>query len=398
MFPRLHALAPGALLTLAALVAAPAAHASTPSATLRPAIVGGAIASPGAQPSLAFVSGQFANGSGESCSGTVVAPDLILTAGHCAENILTGVPYRPQDLEVITGRENLSDDSEGQELTVSHVWVNPGFHPPSETGDAALLQLTRQTRAPALPLDAEYDPSGIQTGSQGAVFGWGKTSGTATGISQQLKTASLAVQTQSNCQTAWGDTFDTGSQFCVLDPPPQDDAGVCSGDSGGPFIQDVGGVPTEVGLAIYVAGDCSTAVPDVFTRTDSIAGWAEQQIAAVGQQGKDADSMVTDAMTPAVAYARSKRLMYHLFRSQLGGLTELSVQCVRLDRSGFLCSAAWQHGSHAFGGSIAVAYAIVGNQEVVTHRSTVREIDVTPTGTSAGSGSASARGRSHRHL
>ena len=76
------------LLPAILLLAALAATALAPPAT---AIIGGASAQTGTFPSLAYVvdfQGQLAY----QCTGTVIAPSLVLTAGHCAENMQTGAP------------------------------------------------------------------------------------------------------------------------------------------------------------------------------------------------------------------------------------------------------------------------------------------------------------------
>src|SRR5580693_3623820 len=83
--------AAGALLGVVAL-AAPAAPAQRPPAVAHTSIIGGRAAQAGSFPSLAYVidiQGRYAY----QCTGTVVAPSLVLTAGHCAEDTSTGARY-----------------------------------------------------------------------------------------------------------------------------------------------------------------------------------------------------------------------------------------------------------------------------------------------------------------
>src|ERR1700729_4084165 len=54
-------------------------------ASSRPYIVGGSPASAGSFPWLAFVTYNAGGGTGFTCSGTVVSPNVVLTAGHCGE-------------------------------------------------------------------------------------------------------------------------------------------------------------------------------------------------------------------------------------------------------------------------------------------------------------------------
>jgi hypothetical protein len=70
------------------------------------AIIGGTPAESGAFPWLAFVVDEFATGYG-LCTGTVVAPNLILTAAHCAENRETRVVNEPSGYSIVTGNVDL---------------------------------------------------------------------------------------------------------------------------------------------------------------------------------------------------------------------------------------------------------------------------------------------------
>ena len=84
-----------------AAVGAPRAHAS---------IVGGLPAEPGTFPWLAAV---FHEGPGEGflCTGTVVAPNVILTAAHCAEDVRTGARFSAAGYAVVTGNVDFAASS-----------------------------------------------------------------------------------------------------------------------------------------------------------------------------------------------------------------------------------------------------------------------------------------------
>ena len=284
---------PALLLTvaLAAVSVAPTTAASA--GVVTPAIVGGTTVGAGQLPSLAFVDGQFADGSGESCSGTVVAPRLVLTAAHCAQDLTTGARYPAQDLQVITGAVNVGGTA-GQTSTVSRVLIDPGFAPPSQDDDAALLVLASPTRAPAIAL-ATAEPSG---GTAATVAGWGETSGSAQDAPGLLREAPADVLDQDECADAWGDLFDADSELCTLDTPTLS-AGACRGDSGGPLLGDQNGTTVELGVAIFVATGCATDAPDVYTRADAIAPWVNAEIAALA--ATTPRSGLTAGVTPASA-------------------------------------------------------------------------------------------------
>ncbi len=137
------------VLLLAALLSA-AILVATTSAPPATAIIGGASAQTGTFPSLAYVvdfQGQLAY----QCTGTVIAPSLILTAGHCAENMQTGAPFNPSGFRVVTGAV---DPLQPGDLvsTVLGVIVYPGLERKVDNGDVALLVLSTPTSAPPIAL------------------------------------------------------------------------------------------------------------------------------------------------------------------------------------------------------------------------------------------------------
>src|SRR5438045_1408905 len=99
------------------------------------AIVGGHFARSGQFPWVARIVARHGN-LVDLCTGTVVAAKLILTAGHCAEEVQTGIPREPGDFEVQTAAY-LTPRLSGRAARVSRVLVYPGFEPRSGIGDVA---------------------------------------------------------------------------------------------------------------------------------------------------------------------------------------------------------------------------------------------------------------------
>jgi secreted trypsin-like serine protease len=105
------------------------------------AIVGGAPAADRTFPWLAHIEDFRGHTVGE-CAGSVVAPNLVLTAGHCAENTETEVEDPAAGYYVTTGAAEVRS-REAQVSRVSDVMVFPKFHYGQvDTGDAALLVLS----------------------------------------------------------------------------------------------------------------------------------------------------------------------------------------------------------------------------------------------------------------
>ena len=125
-------------------------------------IIGGSPAAAGTWPSMAFVAYVDPDGAFEfTCSGTVVAVNVVLTAGHCGASESTGVAYDPSSYAVSTGSLDCGRPMIRQVSGVSRVIVYPGFvsfdSGEFADGDASLLQLSTPTTAPAMPLASDPD-------------------------------------------------------------------------------------------------------------------------------------------------------------------------------------------------------------------------------------------------
>ena len=265
--------------------------AQAPAAPVSPRIVGGAPVSPGTWPWLAFIENSLPGGGFDLCTGTVVAPNVVLTAGHCAVDESTMTLYPPQQYGVVTGSLDWTDAATRQLSPVSRVVLYPGFlkitgsNGVYSDGDAALLQLETPTTAPSMPLASDPGDSGLYAaGTPAAIAGWGHTSAGGS-TPDQLQWATTVVQSSTYCtQQAnddFGALFDSFDQTCAIDAPT-DAAGTCEGDSGGPLVaaSPAGGI-VQIGITSWAQASCSTTVPDYFTRTDVLSAWINRWIAAM---------------------------------------------------------------------------------------------------------------------
>ncbi len=241
------------------------------------AIIGGTAARVGAFASVAEVIDLKGHESGQ-CTGTVVAPSLVLTAGHCAENIATGAVNAASGYRVLTEGVGATP-AERQLSTVSGVLVYEGFLRKVDAGDAALLVLSTPTTAPAIRL-ASSDAYALRAGSSASIAGWGDTFYAQQLPTEALHWANTVVQGHRWCERN-APPFYASEELCTIDPPSYA-TGVCFGDSGGPLLAPSGEGEelVEIGIAVHVYGRCSTRRPSVFTRVDRIAAWVDTWIAA----------------------------------------------------------------------------------------------------------------------
>jgi Trypsin len=230
-------------------------------------------------PQLAFIQDEVSPSDYELCTGTVLSSNVVLTAGHCAQNQTTGTVDPATGFEVVTGQPNLADSLVGHVSAVSNVIVNPLYNATTHDWDAALLELSTPTTAPAITLPTSADATLWQPATEVAMAGWGLTDGAdPNSLPTQVQWATTMTQSASYCDTnalTLGSVFDSANQICTIDTPT-DKTGACHGDSGGPLLAQYGtSTPIEVGITSWGESACDTAYPNFFTQTDNISSWAE---------------------------------------------------------------------------------------------------------------------------
>jgi V8-like Glu-specific endopeptidase len=93
----------------------------------------------------------------EMCTGTLIAPDIVLTAAHCVSGI-AGLGPPPEDFTFVAGwlRGEAVDSVSG-----SAIWVHPKAYtqgPLDVRYDIALLTLDRESTVTPLPVSEETKP------------------------------------------------------------------------------------------------------------------------------------------------------------------------------------------------------------------------------------------------
>jgi hypothetical protein len=291
----------------------------------RAAIIGGTRADGNAFPQLAFI--VFRNGkTGFTCTGTVVAANVVLTAGHCVEDKGTGRIYEPSGYAVVTGNVAWTATSR-QESRVSRVVVHPDLNRTYLSDDAALLILSTPTAAPAITLaSSPSDSARLQPGTRALIAGWGNTYPGQAGTSERLSWARTEVQQASYCESNAGRFYES-YEICTIDPPNYE-TGICSGDSGGPLLSlnPAGSSYIELGVASHVNSECSPKRPSVFTRADLIAPWVNEWIAAVKPPARNSRTLgrrtpasPTPPNTPGYYVTRPSRTRKILIRVSRNG-------------------------------------------------------------------------------
>ena len=236
------------------------------------AVVGGAAVHSGAYPFVVAVG----NVDGTYCGGTLIAPNVVLTAAHC----ITGKPTALQNLRVLIGSPSLRADLATPDgvhvLGVTAVSVHPKFSQTTMRYDAALLVLDHAISGVRTPAVADSSP---RAGSTVSAAGWGATSDDGGGMPVHLRSVVLKVGTTSSCTrgNATEGAYFAPSMLCASNPGRD----TCSGDSGGPLISTHNGHAVLVGITSFGQGCAEARHPGVYTRASAIHAWTRAQLASV---------------------------------------------------------------------------------------------------------------------
>lgn len=233
----------------ASCICACGSGAAERASTSSQAIIGGA---PDTSDTAVVALSDVANG--DLCSGTLIAPSIVLTAAHCVD----GVPAA--DLRVLVGNSTSSPD---QTVSVTAAVPYPTYTSEANgiLGGVDLGYVTL-----AIPLSITPMPIGLTTtdaqltGASVTVVGFGVTSGTDDTGSGTRNSVSLAVSGVCSRLIQAGNAT----------------TNACVGDSGGAVL--LGGKL----VAVVSGGQLDCESPTNFMRTDAHANWIAGILATNG--------------------------------------------------------------------------------------------------------------------
>ncbi|SBT51446.1 Trypsin [Micromonospora auratinigra] len=247
----------------------------------KPRIVGGSTVSASQYPWIVGVVTYLDNSPYYGwCTGTVIAPNKILTAAHCTAD-------GAGTTRVIAGHDKLLDadgnvvPNVGYVAEVASTWTHQGWNIAAQydqsatniLDDVSVLTLKQNLPSAYTPVTlAGQGEAAYAAGDAGLIVGYGEDQvqnpdGTYTPVQDTvLRKASVPIRTDSDCAAAatagWsGATYDPNRQFCAgsgtTSTPAAD---TCFGDSGGPLL--VNG--KQVGITDFGYGDYCAEGPGFY--------------------------------------------------------------------------------------------------------------------------------------
>ncbi len=247
---------PAKKLTTSLAAIALAAGLSTPAH----AIVNGQDAAPGEYPYVAKITIDELFG----CTGTLVTPTQVISAGHCTSLVTGGIVNVPigqpgQLISVNIGAYKAPFD-DGEEFRGTKVDVAPAYlGVDSKRDDVSVITLDRPSSAPTVKIASAAERNLWAAGTTATIAGYGTTeSGGDT--PEILQEARVPIIDDAKAAEAYGYLVPGVDQaFGGFEPQTQLAAGdgkadTCQGDSGGPLL-----VPAPSG-GFRLAGDTSYGV------------------------------------------------------------------------------------------------------------------------------------------
>lgn len=229
------------------------------------------------------------------CGGSLIGPNLVLTAAHCVakgQYAGDGISKMMKDRRVRLGSLRLGEG--GQTYAISGVAVHPGYDGKTPNHDLAILLLrpdrgTVPLRDPIGPVAVADKP--LPAGAQATAFGYGLTGAVAPNgnimmtVDQRIQDNKEVLQygamrsvSLADCKRKLANEVAPGmvcmfSTEVLAGGSSAEGVFTCRGDSGGPLVRKVGGRDVLVGVVSWSKGCGYKDYPSVFADVGSYAAW-----------------------------------------------------------------------------------------------------------------------------